>query len=313
MKIEQVIMLNNIRQFSIFEKEGLTTLIQQENSFSNTVKKVCLDMTSNLNSIDRIYFGTEFCDNLIPSIGDIKKIKDYCSHHDYGFSLVLPYITEGKLDCVDQILKDLNDLKEDIEVVCNDWGIVYLINQKYTCLKIVLGRLLDKMSKDSRLSDRDYHQLFDQNSLFYIKNSNLHTKSYQNILKKNDIKRVELDCPPQGLCLSDTEAEEDISVSVYVPFGFITTGRMCMMRFLGQSGKEKYSLENECTHQCQLYNQVMKKMKNCQFDKDGKFMYKNLEFYRKGNTIFYLTEQFEDIIKTNHEINRIIYQVGIHV
>lgn len=317
MNQEKVIFINSVRQLNSIEMIGLKAFIEKENSFSSVVKEACLNDFSDLKEFNRMYFGNEFCDFLIPSVNDIKQVLKVCKNSNIEFSLVLPYITENNIQKIDEILiylSEVNDNSEDkqIEVVCNDWGLVSVINKNFGKLKIVIGRLLDKMSKDARLTSSDYKKLFDKNSMEYLQSTNIYAESYLKFLDKYNVSRVELDCPPQGLRLNSpvkSASDREIQVSLYVPFGFLTTGRMCMMRFLSQEGQNKYSLETDCQRMCQLYNQTMKKMRNCQFGDGGKFVNKDLQLYRKGNTVFYLDDNIKEVIENNSEINRIIYQL----
>ena len=312
MKKEKVLFINNIRQFYYMKEKGISGLIEKIDSFSTAVKDACFETVPNEKEIDRIYFGNEFCDCLIPNLQNVKEVYKYCKAKDIQFSMVMPYITENEISKVDSILKYLSGLHEEIEIVCNDWGTVYIITEKYDGLCIVVGRLLDKMSKDVRISYDDYQKIFDNDSLQYITTSNIYAKSYGRFLQKYNIRRIELDCPPQGLKLQQEQnIYNNVNVSLYVPFAFITTGRMCMMRFLNQENEKKYSLETDCKMSCQRYEQIMKKIRNCQFDRNSKYVYDNIQLYRKGNTVFYLASNYKDIIALNPEIDRIIYQVGI--
>ena len=55
----------------------------------------------------------------------------------------------------------------------------------------------------------------------------------------------------------------------------------------------------------------MKKNKNIYACNDSNFMTDTMELYRKGNTIFYLTDNVEKILENNIQIDREIYQLCI--
>lgn len=212
--------------------------------------------------------------------------------------------TVGKLPRLESLLEELNRIHDDaIEVVCNDWGTCSLINEKYHNLHIVVGRLLDKMSKDARFAQSDYESMYDAKALEYLQCSNINTESYKKILDQLHVQSVEIDCPPQGMKLGQV----DMNVNLYAPFGFITTGRMCMMRFLSQNGEKKYSLETACAKGCQKYDQNMIKSNHCKRENHF-YSVEKCKLYRKGNTVFYLSENYEDIIRNNQSVKRLIVE-----
>lgn len=311
MKREKVLFFSNIRHFTDYVELGSSEMIKKTNKYSLIIQDYCLKKNPDVLEINRIYFGNEFCDNLIPSINDIQTVYNYCIEKALGFSLVFPYVTQEKMRKVEDILDYILEHQINMEIVCNDWGCVYLVHERCPKQKIILGRLLDKMYKDVRIGENSYHSIFEENSLRYLKNTNAFCESNIEFLKKYNINRVELDCPPQGLALQGAKGINDINVSLYTNFGFIATGRMCMMRFLDAEGVPKFSLENECGRKCQVWNQKMKKNKNIYACNDSNFMTDTMELYRKGNTIFYLTDNVEKILENNIQIDREIYQLCI--
>lgn len=309
MKREKIILLSNIQQFMDYCEMDIEKMVEIRNKYSEKVKRHCLQHIPAKNEIDGIYFGNEFCDSLLPSCSDIEKVYNYCQENQIKFSLVLPYVTQEKMGRVETIFEYLSEHNMQLEIICNDWGIVYLIHSRYSKQSIVLGRLLDKMYKDARMGEDEYKKIFEENSLRYLKNSNVYSQSNLDFCEEFNITRVELDCPPQGLKLQGNISANNVKVSLYINFGFLTTGRMCMMRFLDAENGNKYSLEKECGRKCQIWDQVMKKNSNAYVCEDGGFFVGNMEFYRKGNTVFYLTAHTEQALEDNPMIDREIYQL----
>lgn len=304
---EKVLLLSNIEQFYVLRDGNVADLIS---TYSTKIKNVVTELIGEkFNEYERIYFGNEFCEYLLPTVEQVEEVMAYCKKQNKLFSVVTPYISESSLKKIDKLLDYLDEKNEDIEVVCNDWGVCSIIHEKYSNLKAVIGRLLDKMSKDARLSKEDYDRIFDENSIEYLKSSNTYVDSYIDILREYGVERIEYDCPPQGLNINTKV--KDIYASAYMPFGYITTGRMCMMKFLSQDGNEKYSLEKGCVRNCQKYDQVMRKIRNCVYGDNAECGIKNIELYRKGNTIFYLSENYDEIISNNELIDRVIFQPTI--
>jgi hypothetical protein len=96
---------------------------------------------------DILYFGNEFCQNIIPAKQHINKAFQWALKNNIQFVFVLPYITNDKVKTADSLLHILNNKKRNIEIVFNDWGTLSLI-LKYKNLQPVLGRLLTKQRKD---------------------------------------------------------------------------------------------------------------------------------------------------------------------
>jgi collagenase-like PrtC family protease len=65
------------------------------------------------------------------------------------FTFVTPYVGNLMLARIEESLEYLNSLniKNPIEVVVNDFGVLRLINTKYKNLKVVFGRVIHKLLK----------------------------------------------------------------------------------------------------------------------------------------------------------------------
>ncbi|WP_288702959.1 hypothetical protein [uncultured Ruminococcus sp.] len=300
--MERAVFIPNIEYFEMFRTNSINDLIHRVNLNNKKFIQICQALCAQ--KFDRIYFGNEFCDELLVSAEEAKTVYNYCCEGKMKFTLVTPYMSDGKLPRLESLLEELNRIHDDaIEVVCNDWGTCSLINEKYHNLKIVVGRLLDKMSKDARFAQSDYESMYDAKALEYLQCSNISTESYKKILDQLHVQSVEIDCPPQGVKLGQV----DMNVNLYAPFGFITTGRMCMMRFLSQNGEKKYSLETACAKGCQKYDQNMIKSNHCKRENHF-YSVEKCKLYRKGNTVFYLSENYEDIIRNNQSVERLIVE-----
>lgn len=78
---------------------------------------------------DIIYLGSEFCQNLIPSEQEIKKVLDV------GFKkvvLFIPFLTEEKFNQYKNlILKLAKNYENKIEISTSDIGIIYFLNKRF--------------------------------------------------------------------------------------------------------------------------------------------------------------------------------------
>ncbi|MDA8442681.1 MAG: hypothetical protein M0Z55_09955 [Peptococcaceae bacterium] len=191
----------------------------------------------------RLYFGQEFCERLLPTTAELSSAFMAANQQQLEFSLVTPYVTEQGLQQVAELLCCLAQLKQDCEVVVNDWGVLHLLHSKHPQLKPVLGRMLNKVWRDPRI----LRNLPTDLRLFQT--CSLSGKPMQALLCRYGVQRVEIDYPPQGL---DPELDKwGFSISLYLPFGCITTGRMCLLGAWGLPRGEKFKTTNAtCSKAC---------------------------------------------------------------
>ena len=254
----------------------------------------------------RVYFGNEFCQHLLPDINAIKNIFDICIKQKLNISFVTPLVTDYGIKKLNSIFEFISEHYKNTEIIFNDWGVYKLLREKYDHFEKVAGRLIDKTLRDPRLNDYDYNNLFSEDGLRFLRKPNLTSESYKVHLLKLNIKRVEFDLLPQGFDFIDDEVYP-FSLSIYIPFGHVTTGRQCMMRMLTQKQNEKFYLNDKCGKECRNYIQTMfKRQGSFLGDIEGVYTH-NVELFRKGNSVFYLNT---DITKINNikSFNRIVYQ-----
>jgi hypothetical protein len=177
-------------------------------------------------------------------------------------------------------LRGLLPLLQDAEVVFNDWGVLRLLRKEFPHLTPVQGRLLNKSLRDPRVTTiyAETASASPESSLRVLQRSNLDNTTYLALLDRNGVRAVEMDNLPQG---TDTSfAQYGIRVSVYLPFGFISTSRVCMAAGLHYRAAEKFQPGAPCRHECQTH-QLEYTYSNSPFsNRDQKFLL-------KGNTYFY--------------------------
>jgi hypothetical protein len=191
---------------------------------------------------DILYFGNEFCQNIIPAKQHINKAFQWALKNNIQFVFVLPYITNDKVKTADSLLHILNNKKRNIEIVFNDWGTLSLI-LKYKNLQPVLGRLLTKQRKDpiaeniiQNTQNKIKIAVIDgKKTIIKAKKVPLTLKTYFqksfldvghviDFMTENNIKRYELDLLPWGIKI---KTDKKIKLSIYYPYVNITTTRYC--------------------------------------------------------------------------------------
>ncbi len=233
----------------------------------------------------RIYFGTEFCQNLIPSVEDLEKAINFSRMEGLRFTFVTPFVTEKGLCRLDHAFHFLKRRLEDCEVVVNDWGVLEVLSKKYKTFKPVLGRLLTRQNRDPAVARIFRKQVpyvikdadgklgillhIPPGKLYQrgVKSSYVNTFSVYSFLAKLNVGRIELNNLIQGV---DFEGLK-FKVSLYTPFVNISTTRFCPM----ETRLQKTYRINVCKKECQRYYDRLK------YNAGATVIYK------RGNTLFY--------------------------
>lgn len=193
---------------------------------------------------NRLYFGNEFCERLIPGEDDLARAVRHCRINGLHFSLVTPYMTDKGLNLCERLFKWLVTHKVNCEVIINDYGGLDLINRKFEILQPVLGRLLCKQKKDPRIAllvkDGAKRTIFTKKEdkyilaiptkipetlVSYFRETVTNVRLFQRYLANWRIRRVELDNLLQGINVEFPR--ERLAGSLYFPYAYITTTRRC--------------------------------------------------------------------------------------
>jgi hypothetical protein len=221
-------------------------------------------------NFSRLYYGNEFCQELIPSLEALERILD--NTHDLKLTLVTPYVTDEGLAKLAPLLNMLSRKREDAEVVFNDWGVFHTLRREYTTLQPVMGRLLNKMKRCPRISKTSH--VIPKEDIHYFKSSNLTLKLFHDFLISNGVRRVEFDNLIQGFDLNSN----GIDLSLYTPFVYVTTTRYCLANACDIPHKKGVVGIFPCKKECQRYTFFLK----------HKVM--PVTLLRKGNTLFFKNE-----------------------
>jgi len=251
--------------------------------------------------VDRLYFGNEFCENLIPDLSALREWYVFAKKKKKDFTFVTPFVTNAGLDRLGTLFTFLNQ-EHDVEIVFNDWGVFHFLKNNFSNLTPIIGRLLTKQRRDPRISKilLGEQKTFVTNTkkqkmiifpkkvpptLFeHHQASVINVPIFQKFLLSQEIKRVEID---NLIWNMNIEITPEIGVSIYFPYGYIATGRMCWKVSLSYS---------PCKKVCQKYFFRIK----------HKFL--PVPFYSIGNTVFYKSNCI-DFDKLKHLKNlRIVYQ-----
>lgn len=263
---------------------------------NNTVERALYatklaDLKHYADDFSRLYFGNEFCQRLIPSAEELEQALKFASEKSLTFTFVTPYVTDEGLGMLEPLLSKIEETKPGSEVVFNDWGMLYLLNNRHPSLEPVMGRLLHKMKRGPRFMN--LIDILPESTINYFQSCSLDAPLYRKFLVGRGIRRVELDNLLQGIALDLSHS--GISGSLYIPYAYITTTRLCLATSCDVSGNEDEIGIFPCQKECQKYTFLLT------------HPVMPLSIIRKGNTMFFKNEKVPENI-TERNINRIVVE-----
>jgi len=199
-------------------------------------------------SYDRLYFGTEFCEHLLPTVKALKRAQKEALDRDWQFTLVTPYVTDAGLARLEKLLPLLS---EGDEVVVNDWGVLDWLAADFPQLTALLGRLLTKQKRGPRIMN--VVDIVPPAMLSHFRRSNVDTPHLHNwLIKKMNVARFELDYPLQGI-----ERRADVPASLYTPWMYVSTTRLCLTNHCENRTQSLRAIFT-CDHACQRHAFTLK-------------------------------------------------------
>jgi hypothetical protein len=254
----------------------------------------------------RCVYGNEFCEHLIPSTRRVEAIVQALRDRGMALTFVTPYVSDSGIDALRPLFEFLSEIDDGCEVVFNDWGVLNLLRRDFPNLTPVQGRLMNKSLRDPRVTGVYAASEAPGPTLVSLRRSNLDCTSYTEFLSELGVNTVELDNLPQGVDLSF--AGDGVKASAYVPFGFISTSRICMAAGIHYEKRDKFQPGAPCHHECQTHLLEYTYTNTPFGNRDQKF-------YLKGNTYFYVhTEKMlRDLFEQARSglIDRIVFQAQL--
>lgn len=183
-----------------------------------------------------LYFGSEFCEHLLPSPKTVATALELAHEQGLRFVLLTPIASP-------QVLRDLAvllpQLPPSAQIVVNDWGVAQFVSDKAPHLSRVAGRILCRMIKDPRLGSSEWaHQC----------SHVLDSPHMRAILERLGMQHIELDVPL--FAESGDFARLPMRKSVHLPYAFVAKGRMCRPGSLSIVGPERFAVGRKCHKEC---------------------------------------------------------------
>lgn len=248
--------------------------------------------------IEYVYFGNEFCEYKIPTVDQLKSMFDTCKKDGISCVLVTPVVSDYGINKVSGLIDFLVSNCITIPVVINDMGVFELIRKKEYPGECIVGRILEKSSHDCRASREEFDDYYGENGKKFAKTPGIISEYSRMIFDEYGANRYEFDLPKVGFDLSSKG-----DYSLYWPYSYLTTGRVCMFRSLDLSGKDKFLVGGVgCGKRCMKYNVEKRKPIN------GYSLEKKAEMFlfQKGNTTYFINEDMDLDLEY---FNRLIIQL----
>lgn len=267
------------------------------------VYKNCLDIFPKDAEITHLYFGSEFCEYRLPLPGKIREILTLCEKEKIIPVFVTPPVSEYGIKYLEDNMDNVFSFGKDIEVVVNDLGVLEYIYSYYPDVSLAIGRLFDKTSHDPRILSQDIELYYGVEGIKFAQTPGILSYYYLKTLSRYHINRYEFDFPKVGLSVNG-----EFNYSLYWPYQYLTTGRVCMFRAIQYRGREKFLTGGEkCSEPCRMLKAELRKPVNGFVVENGRKI-DNMYLFQKGNTLFYLNES-RDIFMGNTTFDRLIIQI----
>ena len=261
-----------------------------------------------------VYYGSEFCARHFPNLNQILDIINVCKENKKKLVLLCPtgddLFVNTCIDIIEKLESVLFDFELELEI--NDYGLLYRLNKKdLRHIKYRGGRLLDKSFHDGRLDSRELQRLYQKSKIKWYEDDSWISENTAKVFWKNNLSGFDLDVPAGGV--TSKKDNRTLNIGVFVPYSYITTGGICMMKNLDKPILEKFDCSDDrCSQKCRKYYEIMKKRiidiheENLKLD-DG-YTLRDIIMYRVGNTIFYVREDETESILLSNSIGRVVFE-----
>jgi hypothetical protein len=186
------------------------------------------DLESIADGYERLYFGHEFCPWLLPGPRRLERVRQAAADRGLSFTLVTPHLGESGLEPVRALVKVLAPREGD-ELVVNDVGLFELVAAEKWEGTMAAGRLLTRQRRGAGWKGSLPSGAGDAR---YLRGSSLDSPHFVDLLRdRYGVKRFEIDNLIQGVEVG--ELPDDVHISVYYPYLFLTATALCPWTFDG--------------------------------------------------------------------------------
>ncbi len=242
-------------------------------------------------SYSRLYYGTEFCQLMLPSARELGRAAALAQDRGLAFTLMTPYVTNSGLEQVDSLLDRLED---GAEVVVNDWGVMRRVRERGGLIP-VLGRLLTRQRRGPKIIRVIDH--LPEDAAAHFRGCGITNSILTDHLASLGVERIELDNLLQGI-----SPVGGFKASLYYPYGYIATTRLCRVyRCDAADFASRYSqrrIPTRCDRPCERFVFTM--------DKESS----PVPVYLKGNAELFKNEELPDNLD-ELGVDRLVHEIDL--
>ncbi len=172
---------------------------------------------------ERLYFGAEFCQHMLPTRDELRRVRAEARERQLGFTLVTPMLTSSGFAAVAKLCEELGRDGEPYEVVVNDLGLLRWCAERAQENRpaLCLGRLLTKLKRGPRILGAQGN--LTQDAWRHFRTPGPDRSAFGAYLRRRGVVRIELCNVVQGL----ERGGEALPASLYHPWVYVSTGRYC--------------------------------------------------------------------------------------
>ena len=242
--------------------------------------------------LDGIYWGTEQCEWLVPTLRETKDAieqfkkfnKEHISHKKLNFVFLTSYwgspIVKSRLEenfaYLDSNAYAINPNSKKVEVVVNDVGTLILL-KKYPNLIPVFWRLFGKtlkmplveangwedavkipgeiMKNKTPEEIKQIREEITHNQKKMLSRTALHTPQFWSFAEWQGVKRASLDYNER---YPDMFTDHTHTIDVYYPYGIIFVWRLCDTCWVKDIERSYYPLDRPCARECKKFDLFIK-------------------------------------------------------
>jgi hypothetical protein len=259
------------------------------------------DIEDIMSQPDRIYIGDEFCPKRLPDVKSLKNQLKAADQKGLPVTFLTPVLTDGGIKAWGKLFDTFHQWDRAAEVVVNDLGVLLYLKQTFPGFSLSMGRLFNKGFKDPRLYKKN---ITPAAAATCFNDCSFQHANMRGLAKSLGIQRFEQDLFPHADPDPDALAMNgsDLDVSVYFPFGYVTTGRACMTAGMNGRADAKFNFSAGCHTPCTTHRFKLSHPGN------------GPDLLQNGNTIFYpyTASMLRHLLKTaeTHGL-RLVWQGGL--
>lgn len=195
-----------------------------------------------------MYFGTEFCEDLVPAVTNAARFCRWAGEAGLEAVILTPPVTDHGLQRVAHLYQGLEAEGWHPTVVFNDWGVFNLLRQSHPEIRLHAGRLINRALRDPRLIEQVEAP---------ATGGPLRGERIRKLLKRHGVVALETDPDLKGGFLGNSDSS--LQRVLHLPYTFVASGRNCLTKADDIEGDGCFTkgLGKPCRRPCQgRYHQI---------------------------------------------------------